>query len=612
MPISPQEMDWMQRYAAGAPPAELRQQIPSMYNEPTMGEIGAALAPQPDAREAQNMSVEPAMSVDPGLQSAPMPATPPVATDAGGMSGGGPAMSVAPEPTMSTVSPEQQRQMGAEAEARLAAAAPTEGMASTEAQPEQNPVDRAMQRYLLGIGRPGGRYQQGGEQLAERSIKRDMRAPLSPETAQELEDAGIDAQGLAVGQGESAATQLEKQARAQGQQAQRAREELASYKRNTAAKDAEYDIRRSELDDMRTQVQREPITFFSGDTTGHAVTKAIGLSMLGILAGPMAVMQAVNNSIAQKEKERGHAISLLDDQLNRFKDGIPDPQARSLYIRSLGMDAAASEADRMANMAKSEDARQRGFSIAEGFRMEALKARAAAETASQATEEIKTKNMPGKWVGGGKSREELIIERGAKAKKGAEESLAGAMGIPRAGGEEPQTEFDLAKRKHERELSVRLPSGQEAFASTSKQKESLQRDLQAADATQKIYEDLAKISEHHAVTNKWDREALGRVKADSAALLLKLRESEKEGGGLRLSGEMADLLGPLIGKGAEDWIVGDQFKGSLNRARELSRSGETQARELLSASPYRAQYITTPAGGSGSTFKPHAAPKEEH
>lgn len=589
MPLRPEELEFMQSYLSGAPREDLNGRLDSMYGPVTPEMRGAAFG-GPDARSAQNMSTEPAMSVDPGAgptmaavaeaQRAAPPAPPPVATDAGGMSGGGPAMSVAPEPTMSTVTPEQLRSMGAGAEARLSGEQqPTPGQSM---EPMQNPEDREGQRFLVeGYRRSGGgKVIPGGEQLSGRTVTRDLRSPMSPETAQELEDAGIDAQGLAVAQGESAAQQLSKQARAQGQQAQRARAELASYTRNNAAKQAEYDIRRSELDDMRAQVQREPITFFSGDTTGHAITKTIGLSMLGLLAGPMAVVQAVNNSIAQKEKERGQAMTLLDDQLDRFKAGIPNPEAQALYTRSLGMDAAAAEADRMANMAKAEDVRQRGFAAAELLRMEALKARAAAETAAYAKEEIKTANVAPKVVGGARGGMEEMLRRAKLLGITPQQALylANRGELPPTSGG-PTDKTELSKRESELSRRVILPDGREVFAGSTKAAEGAQTAVDAATQLLSNYDALEREVKSHGVTGQLDREALGRIRASIADNITTLKDLKGLG---VLSKNDLDLINPLSGAQAEDAIIGPQFKGAIERARQIvNRKSGIETSKLL-------------------------------
>ena len=54
----------------------------------------------------------------------------------------------------------------------------------------------------------------------------------------------------------------------------------------------------------------------------------------------------------------------------------------------------------MANLAKGDAERQRGFAMAEQLRIGAIQARAAAETASRGKEEIKTANVAPKYGGG--------------------------------------------------------------------------------------------------------------------------------------------------------------------------------------------------------------------
>jgi hypothetical protein len=616
MPIRPEEFDLMQSYLNGAPREDLQARLDSMYG-PVTPDMRQAAFGGADARTAQNMSTEPAMSVAPApspfvptpenieaAQRAVPPAPPPVATDAGGMSVQAPAMSEGP--AMSTISPEQLASMGQQAEARLASSqASTAAPSGAALPPPQSPENAEMQRYLIGGYRGGGgRVVPGGEQLASRTVTRELRAPLSPETSEELEAANIEAQGMAVGQGESAAGMLEKQAAAQAEQAQRAREDLAQYKRVNAAKQAEYDMQRAELDDMRAQVQREPITFFSGDTTGHAITKTIGLSMLGLLAGPMAVMQAVNNSIAQKEKERGQAMTLLDDQLDRFKAGIPSPEAQQLYTRSLGLDAAAAEADRMANLAKAEDARQRGFALAEQLRREALQARAAAQSVSLGKEEIKTANVPTKVVGGAPGGMAGLLKRAKELGLAPEQALylANRGQLPSGGGE-PQTEFELKKLTEEMKRRVTLPNGEVVHARSDTEQKSAQSAMDSGGALLENYDRLGNLTEQVGIGGKIASESLGEIEATISDIALTLKDQKQLG---VLSESDMILINPLTGREAGDLIVTPKLIGQLRRSRELVHRKIQQERAKLLTSPYG----STAVGRTATQSKEGLIPSE--
>jgi hypothetical protein len=616
MPIRPEEFDLMQSYLNGAPREDLQARLDSMYG-PVTPDMRQAAFGGADARTAQNMSTEPAMSVAPApspfvptpenieaAQRAVPPAPPPVATDAGGMSVQAPAMSEGP--AMSTISPEQLASMGQQAEARLASSqASTAAPSGAALPPPQSPENAEMQRYLIGGYRGGGgRVVPGGEQLASRTVTRELRAPLSPETSEELEAANIEAQGMAVGQGESAAGMLEKQAAAQAEQAQRAREDLAQYKRVNAAKQAEYDMQRAELDDMRAQVQREPITFFSGDTTGHAITKTIGLSMLGLLAGPMAVMQAVNNSIAQKEKERGQAMTLLDDQLDRFKAGIPSPEAQQLYTRSLGLDAAAAEADRMANLAKAEDARQRGFALAEQLRREALQARAAAQSVSLGKEEIKTANVPTKVVGGAPGGMAGLLKRAKELGLAPEQALylANRGQLPSGGGE-PQTEFELKKLTEEMKRRVTLPNGEVVHARSDTEQKSAQSAMDSGGALLENYDRLGNLTEQVGIGGKIASEPLGEIEATISDIALTLKDQKQLG---VLSESDMILINPLTGREAGDLIVTPKLIGQLRRSRELVHRKIQQERAKLLTSPYG----STAVGRTATQSKEGLIPSE--
>jgi hypothetical protein len=613
MPIRPEDLDFMQSYLNGAPREDLQARLDSMYG-PVTPDMRQAAFGGPDTRTAQNMSTEPAMSVEPApspfvptpenieaAQRAAPPAPPPVATDAGGMSTQAPAISEGP--AMSTVSPEQLASMGQQAEARLASAqAPTAAPSGAALPPPQSPENAEMQRYLIGGYRGGGgRVVPGGEQLASRTVTRELRAPLSPETAEELDYAERGAEGLAVAQGEGAAGMLEKQAAQQSEQAKRAREDLAQYKRNTAAKQAEYDMQRSQLDDMRAQVQREPITFWSGKDTGTQIMNGIGLFLLGLGGGPQVVQQVIDRDIAVKEKARGTEISLLQDQLNRFKEGIPSPEAQQLYTRSLGLDAAAAEADRMANLAKAEDARQRGFALAEQLRREALQARAAAQSVSLGKEEIKTANVPTKVVGGAPGGMAGLLKRAKELGLTPEHALylANRGELPTS-SEVPNEAKDIKRRESELERRVVLPNGKEAFAGSAKAAEGIQGSMDAATQLLSNYDALEREVKAHSVTGQLDREALGRIRASIADNITTLKDLKGLG---VLSKSDLDLINPLSGAQAEDAIIGPQFQGAIQRARQIvNRKADIETAKLL-ARPWGSERVGK-AQSAVSGFKP--------
>ena len=600
MPISPEEMQWMRQYASGAPTAELRQQIPSLYNEPTMGEIGDAL--RGDQRTAQNMSTEPAMSMDPGvstgpgLQAAPPPAPAPVATDAGGMSGGGPAMSVAPEPTMSTVSPQQLQSMGAEAEARLASSSAPQA-APGPAEPQQAPEQMYMQRYLLGQDRgPGSRTVPGGEQLSGRTVERELHGKLSPETSEELENARLDEQGLAVAAGESAATSLEQTAAQQRKQAQSAHLELSKYDRNLATKQTEYDIRQSDLDDLRADIQKNPTTFWTGKDAGQQVVSAIGLAMLGILGGPKLVMQANDRDIAVTQKDQDRSMSLLQDRLNRFEKGLPSPESAQAFRRSLAMDAAASEAEGMADMAKSDEARQRGYQMAEHLRIEALKARAAGETGLVGKEKIETKNMPSKVVGGGKGRIEQIIERGKKAGMTSEQALTYAVRgqLPTDAGGAPKTEHDLALLKDKQGRSVEVPGANlTLYAPRTDDAKDIQTNLRAQ---QNLTDSLSRIrSMVETPGRKVDQATWKKVQAEVAQNILTVA---KAGGQGAVGDAEADRLGVLGGDIAKNWTTPDSVSiETLEHVQQMMNVTKANTLGTLYSDPYSGARFSGASGG---------------
>jgi hypothetical protein len=618
MAIRPEELDFMQSYLNGAPREDLQGRLNSMYGDVTP-EMQQAAFGGPDTRTAQNMSVEPAMSVAPAAspfvptpenieaaQRAAHSASPPIATDAGGMSVPPPtAPAMSEGPAMSTVSPEQLASMGQQAEARLAASQASATAPSGAAlPPSQSPENAEMQRYLIGGYRGGGgKVIPGGEQLASRTVTRELREPMNPELADELAGANIDAQGLAVGQGESAAQQLEKHAAQQAQQAQSARAELASYKRTNAAKQAEYDIRRSELDDMREQIQKEPATYWSGKGVGTQILNAIGLALLGMdkNGGLQAVQNLVNSEVERKQKERVTAINLLQDQLNRFREGIPNPEAQAMYTRSLGLDAAAAEADRMANLAKAEDARQRGFALAEQLRRESLQAQAAAQSASLGKEEIKTQNVPTKVVGGAPGGMAGLLKRAKELGLAPEQALylANRGELPTS-SEVPKEATDIKRRESELERRVVLPNGKEVFAGSAKAAEGIQGSMDAATQLLSNYDALEREVKSHSITGQLDREALGRIRASIADNITTLKDLKGLG---VLSKSDLDLINPLSGAQAEDAIIGPQFQGAIQRARQIvNRKADIETAKLL-ATPWGSARAGK-AQSSVSGFKP--------
>ena len=616
MPLRPEDLEFMRQYSAGADPNALRAQLANMYG-PGPGTVADAAA---DPRLAQNMSVEPPPAASPyaptvenvaAAQRAAPPAPSPAVPDVGPrMSVAEPSPVASEAPAMSTVSPSELAAMGKGAEARLAASS-EEGAPAPEgpAAAPYDPVGEAKQRALIAAYRGApAKFVPGGEQLEGATIQREIRGQVSPETSAELETARTNQQLQAVTSGGTAASGLEAIAAEQGKQAEAARAQLAQYRRDNASKQAEYEVRQSEIQDLRNQVNRDPISFWSGKDTGTQIIQGIGLFLLGLGGGPEIVQRVIDRDIAIKQKAREQNIGLLGNQLDRLHEMMPSPEAQQAFTRSLALDAAASQTESLASNAKAEDARQRGYALAADLRRQALEAQAAAQNSALAKVETKTKNVPDKYLGGRAGGFEAVAKFAKETGTPFDEALQTMITGQRAGaGTEPRTEVEVSKAKFARSVAVRLPDGSEAYASDPEQKKDVQGVLQSSDALMKNYDELARLVAQHSTgplgSAHIDPKALGRIRANISDNLLTLKEAKKLG---VLSESDLKLIDPLSGSQAEDYITGPQFLGALERSREIAQRSIMNARALLSSSPWAGNYISTPAGGKGSTFKPRA------
>lgn len=591
MPLRPEDLDFMQSYLSGAPREDLQKRLDGMYGPVTPEMQQQAFAPQPDARTAGNAAPAFGFQYDPS-QLKPVVVT---ATDAAPPPMGAIAASRGPAPVAKAPAPAEAPTPAPATPAQAAPGAPVQAF-----DPVAEMIANQMTKQLAGSGGPS-KVVPGGEQLDARTVSRELHGKLSPETSEELEAANIDAQGLAVGQGEAAAQQIEKQARLQAQQAQSARVDLASYKRTNAAKQAEYDIRRSELDDMRAQIEKEPATYWSGKGVGTRLLNAIGLIMLGLdkNQGAAAIQNIVNSEVERKQKERGTALNLLQDQLNRFKEGIPNPEAQALYTRSLGLDAAAAETARLASIAKAEDVRQRGFAAAEQLRMEALKAKAGAETSLLGKEEIKTKNVAPKVVGGG--RAPMTIDQvAAKWKKTPEEVAEYIITHQRPGGAlggAPKNEFELAIQKDANSRRVAVPGTNiSVWTDRDADAKELYSNLQAQ---QNLSDSFQRLREFVSTPGrKIDPATWEKIKAETAGNLLTVAQSK--GQGAVGEGE-AKRLGVLAGAIAENWTTPEKVSVEvLEHTLQVMQSQRANSLSTTYSDPYSHQrYKPGASAGTG-------------
>lgn len=526
----------------------------------------AAPATLPDASMAQ---VDPSSimagsgGVDPSTVA---PAPPPVATDAGGMSGA-PAMSEAPAVSLPPPAPE----------ANASPIPPGLGSSPPAPHAEQR---RALTPEEAKNNLLGNAFDEETRGYAPRHVKahdqklfteKQHMDPVPDEIKDRIETSQQAEQGLALAEGDRAAAakleeaqHLDEQAFAE--QADRKAFEARNHLATQAVAQKEQEFQKAVEDS-----KQKPNSWWTDKTSGEKAVTWITALMFGLAQDPKGLDKFVDAHAEAAKNNRTARLSGLRSQIDTLKAKMVSPEAAAQMDRAMSYHVMATEAERYAAVARAPEIKANTEAVVQHLQTQAAEKTEAAWRLEHGAEMTKIAHVPDQYVGG---RAPSAL-RAAKSFKDSGLSPEGGVRAATGGS------YDDAGKEDDPERRVTFPDGTPGYAAKS-ERDSDQAELDAIGAQRENNAAILQLMQNpglHSVGGV----VSGKLKARIASNVRALGAQAKgEGANARFAGEMLKIMEPLTGEGAISGGTSDATAiAQIREANAIAQAAEDRLRKKL-------------------------------